>query len=39
MTTALEAAPGTVVTLAMKDGLNGQMTREDQPCGTATTST
>ena len=30
MTPVLEVDPGTVVTLAMKDGLNGQITREDQ---------
>jgi amidase len=30
MTPVLEVEPGTVVTLAMKDGLNGQITREDQ---------
>ena len=30
MTPVLEVDPGTVVTLAMKDGLNGQITRKDQ---------
>jgi amidase len=30
MTPVLEVDPGTVVTLSMKDGLNGQITREDQ---------
>jgi amidase len=30
MSPLLEVEPGTVVTLAMKDGLNGQITREDQ---------
>ena len=30
MTPVLEVDPGAVVTLAMKDGLNGQITREDQ---------